>query len=138
MVNSRQKGAGFERKIAKLLYEELGINFKRNLEQYRSIDQSDLIPDDPKFPFSIELKSRASGVGCKNDWWKQSVSAAEAVKKFPCVIYKYDRYPERVVISNAALASSYGFTHACDFKVEMSLESFCIVCREIMSSNINS
>ena len=34
MVNGRQKGAAFERQIAGMLYDELGIKFRRNLDQY--------------------------------------------------------------------------------------------------------
>ena len=38
MTNGRQKGAAFERKIGNMLLDELGIKFKRNLEQYRTKD----------------------------------------------------------------------------------------------------
>ena len=50
MVNGRQKGAAAEREIAKLLFDELGMTFKRDLEQYRAADHGDLICDEP-FPF---------------------------------------------------------------------------------------
>jgi len=50
MVNSRSKGSTFERQVAKLLEAELGIAFKRDLEQYRAGDHGDLIADDPDFP----------------------------------------------------------------------------------------
>ena len=55
MVNGRQKGAAAEREIAKLLFDELGLSFKRDLEQYRAADHGDLICDEP-FPFCIEVK----------------------------------------------------------------------------------
>ena len=47
--NSRNKGAAAEREIAKLLFDELGMTFKRDLEQYRAGDTGDLICDEP-FP----------------------------------------------------------------------------------------
>ena len=36
MVNGRNKGASFEREVANMLRDELGIGFKRDLEQYRA------------------------------------------------------------------------------------------------------
>ena len=53
MVNGRNKGAQFERQVAKMLHDELGVSFKRDLEQYRAADHGDLIPDDPDFPFTL-------------------------------------------------------------------------------------
>jgi hypothetical protein len=41
MVNGRAKGAAAEREIAKLLFDELGMTFKRDLEQYRAADHGD-------------------------------------------------------------------------------------------------
>ena len=88
MANSRAKGAKWERDLAKMLYLELGITFSRNLEQYRTAEGGDLIPDDDSFPFSIEAKHYATGRGCKKEWWAQSEKAAIAAGKMPCVIYK--------------------------------------------------
>lgn len=61
MPNSRTKGAQFEREVAKLLLLELGISFKRDLRQYQTGGHGDLIPDDPAFPFELELKRYAHG-----------------------------------------------------------------------------
>ena len=55
MVTVGQR-AKWERDLAKLLFLELGINFTRNLEQYRTAQGGDLIPDNEQFPFSIEAK----------------------------------------------------------------------------------
>ena len=60
-TNGRNKGATFERDIAKMLDDELGISFKRNLDQYRESGLGDLIPSDPEFPFTLELKRYADG-----------------------------------------------------------------------------
>jgi hypothetical protein len=35
MANSRNKGATFERDVAKMLFLELGITFKRDLRKYQ-------------------------------------------------------------------------------------------------------
>jgi hypothetical protein len=128
MVNGRNKGASFERETANALRDELGINFKRNLEQYRTAGHADLIPDDPAFPFTLELKRYASGpIGGAPAWWDQAVGAADLDGKMPCLIYKYDRKPMRCVIPLAALTDC---DH--DYTAEVDFETFCYIAREAM------
>lgn len=133
MANSRAKGAKWERDLAKMLYLELGISFSRNLEQYRTAEGGDLIPDDESFPFSIEAKHYATGRGCKKEWWAQSEKAAIAAGKMPCVIYKYDRYPPRAVVSLEPIAKMYGSKDDGQQLVELSIEGFCYLSRELMN-----
>ena len=133
MANSRAKGAKWERDLAKMLFLELGISFSRNLEQYRTAEGGDLIPDDEQFPFSIEAKHYATGRGCKKEWWAQSEKAAIAAGKMPCVIYKYDRYPPRAVVSLEPIAKMYGTQDDGTHLVELSIEGFCYLSRELMN-----
>ena len=129
MVNGRNKGASFEREIAKMLFDELGIGFKRDLEQYRAGDHGDLIPDDDAFPFVLELKRYADGpIGGQPVWWNQVVKAAARENKLPCLIYRYNRKPIRCVIPLDALMQ-----HKTDHVVEMDFEAFCYVTREMMN-----
>ena len=133
MVNGRNKGAAFEREIGGLLYDELGIKFKRDLEQYRAADHGDLLADDPAFPFVIECKRYASGTGCKPAWWDQAQAAANAVGKMPAVIYKYDRRDIRCVVEFTALYKMIGSSFESDHQAEMTLGAFCYIVREIMN-----
>lgn len=129
MVNSRAKGANFELQTARALFDELGISFKRDLEQYRAGEHGDLIPDDPEFPFTLELKRYKDGpIGGQSAWWQQTCVAAKREGKFPALFYKYDRKPMRCVIPMAAI-------YPCDhgYTVEMDFETFCYVTREIMN-----
>jgi Holliday junction resolvase len=97
MANGRNKGAQFEREIANMLFFELGITFKRDLRQYQEADHGDLIPDDPAFPFELELKRYAHGpISGTNKWWQQVTTAANKTGKRPALIYRYDRQPIRV------------------------------------------
>ena len=128
MVNGRRKGATFEREVAKLLHEELGISFKRNLEQYRAGLHDDLTPDDEAFPWSIECKRYAGG-SFNPTWWDQATASAQAQDKLPCVIYKFDRKPIRVAIPLGALMWGDGDGHV----VDVSFEAFCYITREIMA-----
>ena len=135
MVNGRNKGASFEREVGKLLEDELGISFKRDLEQYRAADHGDLLASDPDFPFVIECKRYASGTGCKPAWWQQAQAAANAVGKMPCVIYKYDRRELRCVVPFTALYAAFGAHCVSEYQAEMTLEAFCYITREIMNDN---
>jgi hypothetical protein len=134
-MSNRSKGAKWERDLAKMLFLNLGIKFERNLEQYRTAAGGDLIPDNEHFPFSIEAKhySSKSGRGMKPEWWKQSEKAAIAANKIPCVIYKYDRYPPKAVVSLEAIAKMYGKEDDGEILVELSIDGFCYLCREIMN-----
>ena len=132
MVNSKNKGATFERQIGIALELELGIAFKRNLEQSREADHADLIADDPDFPFVIECKRYASG-GFLSAWWDQVNKAAAASGKIPCVIYKFDRKEIQVAVDWRAIAAMTGVGLNDDGLIHMNLASFCCVAREIMA-----
>lgn len=135
MVNGRNKGSAFERQVAKLLEAELGMAFKRDLEQYRAGDHGDLIADDPDFPFIIECKRYAQGTGCRPNWWAQANAAANAASRLPCVIYKYDRREIRCVVSFTALYAAFGSECKSEHQAEVSLETLCWIAREIMAGN---
>lgn len=51
---SRDKGAAFEREVAKLHTEALGVPCKRNLEEVRSGNRGDIVV--PGVPLSIQCK----------------------------------------------------------------------------------
>ena len=103
MVNGRNKGASWERTVANMLFDELGVEFSRDLRQYQKSDLGDLICDDPTWPFVLELKRYASGYTYQQAWWDQVVKAADAARKEPVLIYKYDRRPIFVVMRLAFL-----------------------------------
>ena len=128
MVNSRTKGASYERTIAQQLFNELGIKFKRDLEQYRAGAHADLIADDPDFCFTLELKRYKDGpIGGSPSWWQQVEVAAEREFKLPCLIYKYDRKPDRCVIP------LYAVMDGGEGQIETDFETFCFIVRELMA-----
>jgi len=139
MVNGRNKGASFERQLAYELELELGISFKRDLEQYRESEHGDLIPSDESFPFLIEAKRYSKGaVGGAVAWWDQADAAAKRADKLPCLVYKYDRKPIRFVIDVlAAYKAGYEFkTEPPEHgRLEMDLRTFCWIVRELMNDN---
>ena len=126
MPNSRQKGAAFEREVAKALLLELGISFKRDLRQYQTSGHADLTPSDPAFPFELELKRYASGpINGPDAWWQQVCAAAERTRKRPALIYKYDRQPIRCVVEMQGI------------RCNISFEDFCYLARETMAHDAN-
>ncbi|WP_299945312.1 hypothetical protein [uncultured Ruegeria sp.] len=134
MTNSRRKGAAFERQVAGELLTYTGIRFKRNLDQYQEKDHGDLTPEDPGFPFEMECKAYASGADCKSGWEAQAFTAAEKTGKFPAVIYKFNSRPIRVRIWEDALAEAFDTTPLnCGLKVDVSLQDFALIAREIMA-----
>ena len=106
MVDSRNKGAAFERHVARLLNEffknnNIEFKCKRNLEQYQEKELGDLnIPN-----HVIECKRYASGNWYKDSWWQQVVTSAEG--KIPVLVWKYNRQPIRVCIPRHVLTNYY-------------------------------
>ena len=96
-INSRNKGASFERDIASRLnifFEKTGVDFKvkRNLEQYQEKDLGDLdIPN-----HTIECKRYNTGNWYKEVWWEQVLKACGS--NIPVLIWKYNHQPIRVCI----------------------------------------
>lgn len=134
MTNSRRKGAAFERQIASELLTHTGIRFKRNLTQYQEKNHGDLISSDPAWPFDQECKAYASGTDCKPGWEAQAFKAAEKSGRFPAVIYKFDFHPVRVRIWEDAIAEAFDTTPLnCGLKVDVSLQDFALIAREIMA-----
>lgn len=134
MVNSRNKGAAWERAVAKELLLLTGITFRRDLDQTREKGRGDLLPSDDAWPFLIECKAHASGTGCKPAWRQQATEAAQD-GQFPAVVYKYDRRDPRVSVPMEAVAAAYcsdAHKHTDEW-ADVTLEGFAYLAREIMA-----
>ena len=141
MVNSRAKGASAEREVAAILFDKLGLTFKRDLEQYRQKDLGDLICDEP-FPFVIEVKRYKTGCAAQPAWWDQVCKAATAANKQPLLVYKYNhqkwrwRMPAQVLID---LGHSHGSEKMREdavldwgYAVEVDTDTAATIIREIL------
>ena len=86
MVNGRNKGATFERSIANMLFADLGLNAKRDIEQYRAADHGDIITDDDTWPYVIECK-RYGGkhYTFRPEWWIQVERQRRPQAKSQCL-----------------------------------------------------
>jgi Holliday junction resolvase len=134
LTNSRAKGAAFERDVAKRLHTELGVTFKRDLDQYRQRDRGDLIADNPAFPFIIECKARASG-GFQAAWMEQAMRAADDAGMWPAVIYKINRQQIRVRLHLCDLMVAMGSSAlpGDQIAVDVDLAGFAFIAREAMA-----
>lgn len=124
-----------ERQVAVQLEALTGVRFTRNLEQVRAVDQADLIPSDPNWPFSIEIKARADGTGCKPAWREQAKRAAEKNGRIPCVIYRFDRQDTRVSVPLQAIGQALGQAWGEPGWAEIDLPALAYLAREIMAIN---
>ena len=98
MVNSRQKGAAFERECAKhinnmLAETHINDRVKRNLDQY----QRKNLPDLKLRHINFECKNygRRENNWYREKWWQQACDAS-AEGEIPILIFKFDYNPIRV------------------------------------------
>ena len=94
-INSRTKGANFEREIGNLLIKQLGLKqpVKRILEQTRTKE----LPDLKLGRWCLECKRYGDGAEPSREWWDQVLSATPE-GDFPALIYKFNRRPIKVRI----------------------------------------
>lgn len=93
-VNSRAKGANFEREIGNLLVQELNLTnpVKRILEQTRTKE----LPDLRLGRWCLECKRYGDGGEPPQDWWDQVIRASDGQDLIPALIYKFNRRPIKV------------------------------------------
>ncbi len=132
-INSRDKGASFERRIAGQLLGLTGITFKRNLVQTQQAGQSDLIPDDPAWPFELECKFYKEGNSCAKAWRDQAMASAKRTGRIPAVIYKFNNMPVRVSVPFAAWGDGNMSQWA-----EIDLEGLAYLAGEIMAARVEA
>jgi len=101
---SRDKGASFERWLCNEIDQHLGFKPKRNLSQYQTKGQSDIIIPG----FAIEAKCYAKGYTHRKDWWVQACEQAGDLE--PVLVYKYDYQEPRAVISLSLISKDFDYT----------------------------
>lgn len=117
MANSREKGAAFERQIARELAGATGLEVRRNIEQY----QKSNCPGDLVGPgvagYAIECKRyKASKPSLVKAWREQCLSQAQG-GLIPVLVVKLDRQPIEV------------WRHVSGEWVQQSMDD---LCRELM------
>ena len=95
-INSRNKGAAFERQIANALIKDLNLKnpVKRILEQTRTKELPDLMLG----KWCIECKAYGAGAEPRPDWWEQVLASARQDNFRPDLVYKFNNRPIKVRI----------------------------------------
>ncbi len=131
MTNSRNKGASFEREIANLLTNDLGLknNIRRILEQTREKHLPDLIIGS----WYLECKRYAAGAEPLDAWWKQVITASEG-RGIPALIYKFDRRPIKVRVPLGAINPDLNILSP--FTADLLWEDFIFLLKELYLEQI--
>ena len=100
-VNSRTKGANFEREIGNLLVENLQLKnpVKRILEQTRTKE----LPDLTLGRWCIECKRYGDGSEPHPEWWAQVLQSSRQAESIPALVYKFNRRPIKVRVPLGAI-----------------------------------
>ena len=116
---SKAKGSAFELKIAKLLTEEFGKEFRRTpLSGALDWMKGDLIviDDTAWFPWTIECKHYAeidwsnlltAKTSDLHNFWRQTVREAEVMKKRPLLIFRANRSKDYVAYDDYIKVDDY-------------------------------
>jgi len=131
-AKSRNKGAGGERELVNLIFDQTGIRLERNLAQSFA-GGHDLIGLDH---WAIECKRyKEIGEAEKRAFWVQAVEQANRVGKRPAVCFRADRKPWRVLVD-----AGIDCFEEIDYNstAEISLELFCGLIRESINATQSS
>lgn len=113
-INSRTKGATFERDVAKLLTTWCGMNMRRSPMSGGWNKHGDITPVDPhdmdSFKFNVECKNQMiwdfsdlikdihNNDGIES-WWIQAANDAEKSKRVPLLIFTKNRHPNYIMLT---------------------------------------
>ncbi|MEK9649540.1 MAG: hypothetical protein VW146_01175 [Gammaproteobacteria bacterium] len=128
-INSRTKGANFEREIGNLLQDALNLKnpVRRILEQTRTKE----LPDLKLGRWCLECKRYGTGSEPLEEWWEQ-VANATGEKEFSALVYKFNRRPIKVRISAATLNPNL----SSNIKIDLLWDDFLEVLRELYQEDI--
>lgn len=111
--NSRNKGATYERKVAKMMSDWWGGQFSRvpasgglNWGADQRVAGDIVPPPESGFPFVIECKKREDwtfdhillNIGTPKDWWQQVVMDSRRVNQVPLLIFSRNRAKDFIMI----------------------------------------
>ena len=124
---SRNKGARGERELVRMLRDNIGGDYSRNLKQYQQAQHGDI--EQLVGPFLIEVKNHAT-LNLRA-WWQQTVTAAEKRGAVPCLAYKITRAGWRFVVPlEQAWGSGHQWGRDLQYTRTLYPEGFYLIVRE--------
>jgi hypothetical protein len=138
-MNSRRKGKAGENEFAGLVRDHLGVRLCRNLDQTRDGGRDLLVAADEEGPvadalqlLAIEVKRRQRATQhLLERWWAQALQQAEADDLVPCLAYREDRQPWRVVLPMRFVNADLHPSLELQWTMAMSVAGFACVIREL-------
>ncbi|AID50505.1 hypothetical protein [Bacillus phage CP-51] len=143
-INSKNKGAEYERKIAKALGSWWGEQFQRTpasgglqWKEDNRVTGDIVTPPDSIFPFTIECKKRESwdlnqflkGTGEMEEWWTQATRDAKKINMKPMVIFSRNFDTDYVMMNlddfSAITVGAQDFNHFAVAKVGLEPRVIC-------------
>lgn len=120
-INVRTKGSKGEREFIRILSEKLGLDLKRNLQQFQESGCDVLrIPD-----WAIEIK-RHEKLSLEA-WWRQAVKNANTANRIPALAYRQSYKPWRIIIPIDAIVHAHSTQSNYALTAELSIDGFCEV-----------
>ena len=137
--HQRTKGAGGEREFAGLVMDHLGVRMVRNLVQARSGGCDLIVCDTEEGPvadmlrrLAVEVKRSRRATGhLLQKWWVQAMEQARADDLVPCLAYREDRQPWRVVVPMSFVREGLHRGEGVEWTFTTSAEGFCALVREL-------
>ena len=131
-VNSRAKGANFEREIGNLLVQDLNLTnpVKRILEQTRTKE----LPDLRLGRWCIECKRYGDGGEPPKEWWEQVLRSCSEESLMPALIYKFNRRPIKVRVPLGAINPNLHLDSP--FTADLLWDDFIFLLKELYSQEI--
>ncbi len=131
-INQRKKGHDFERKISRMLQDDLGLKkpVRRILSQYQEKDHPDLKIG----RWNLECKAYKKGFEPAAAWWAQVVGVTKE-HEFPALIYKFDNKPIRVRVRVSELNPNLIDSLKV---VDLNWESFCYLLKTMYEEDLRS
>ena len=131
-AKSRNKGARGELAVCKMLRENLGGEFSRNLKQYQKSQEGDI--SQLVGPYLLEVKNSPEGISNIKAWWRQAVTAAERVGATPCLVFNLGAGRWRFMVPlTAALKSGHQWSREIQYTKTLYPDGFFLIVREHLS-----
>lgn len=123
---SREKGKRGEREVVRIISELLGIAATRKVRQHNGDSDIVGVPG-----WCIEVKRYASASeATMRSWWDQAAAQAASSGGIPCVWYRLDRRPWRVLWPLEAAMTGRSMGWGWEYVVDSTPDAWAAVVRE--------
>lgn len=125
---SRSKGARGELELCRLLADNLGGKYSRNLKQYQQSQEGDI----SQLVAGMLIECKNCKIIAVPQWWRQTVQAAIKADAIPCLAYKVARKGWKFITpSRDAMKVKESWSYDLAFTQELYEPGFFLMVREL-------